>query len=612
VIFTDQLLILYLKVTAMSKKSLPPSALNLPRIGEKVFDRYRIERTMTLKQSGQEVQQAQDTIFDIKVVIRYLTETKYHDTFKKTGQSMTKLSVHTNVASVFEYKSISKVPDCIIREFIEGGNAEGYFNSTLCITLAEKMEKVLVMSVEIANALSYLQEQGICCTNIALSNILLTYDGVFKIADVGLWNEDASLPLESKVLEQFCAAIQQAFNYIKESHPGENIDLSLAWKKYQADINNPVEIGSLVNLKQRAENLLQEIEQARKEKLDSLINREFKPIDRENIYTELREVYEEVKNLKIGTKLDNILQIIEKEEKEEKENKEESPLYPIKDIVRKNTEESVQRIVESLYNYPGLTTIDQEKLWYATILMRSSERQQPNRSMGKYFVPVFYGQYKDSRCIASSDWQKDKEVQEVLIDNSCAGLPIVWYSNKIIESDKKWLGCESDANDFVEYCTLINLQTALNESEYIGKTYKSANTLRMKMKNEAGKCPEMAKIASMVETEIVVPIYGSFQKDYRGKADNIIGVVNFEFEQKFDQLEAKIIGKTLNSIVKNEPFLPNEIVCDLLSITFPPKNNKVEISKDPQVNKKEPNPNEYREVVFHNSIDNFKEFSLYP
>jgi Protein tyrosine and serine/threonine kinase len=621
----------------MSNKSSSQSTSGLPEIGGTVFGRYKIEKEMISNQLSQTVFKAQDTIFDINVVLRYLSDIKHYDIFTKTGQSMTKLSVHPNIASVFECKS---VPDCIVREFIEGGNAKTYFENTQCITLAEKMEKVLVMSVEISAALSYLQEQSICCSNIMLSSILLTNDGVFKLADVGLWGQGKQIPTPEDVLKDFCEVLQQAFRCIEKSHVGES-------RKYLEDINSLINTNSLEELKHKSEYLLQEIEQAKKAKLDNLINRAFKPVERETNFSKFMKICEEVKNDKIETKLGDLLKKIEKEEKEaeenspldpiknmvrdiyedvknekpkldnllktiekeEKETEENSPLDPIKNIVRKNIEESVQRIVESLYNYPGLTILNKEKFWYPTILMRSSEGQQSNRVMGKYFVPVFYGQYKESNCIASGSWQKGS-VNAVLIDNSCAGLPIVWNLAKIAEADKKWLYCPSDANDFVEYCTLVDLQAARKKSEYIKKIYRTPADLSILMQSKAGKCPEMGEIANRIETEIVVPIYGSLQKDYRGKANNIIGVVNFEFEQKLEESEAKLIGKTLNSIVKSESFLPTEIVCDLLSITFSAKNDIVEASRDPKMNEKtNPEFNESREMAFHSSTNSFKEAS---
>jgi hypothetical protein len=643
----------------INPQQLKPGDIDL---GRYVIEREFLEDQETKKplRSGQRVFKAKDTIFDINVVMVYLLDTEYHDIFTKTGQSMTKLSLHENIASVFECKSMTDY-SVIIREFIEGSNAEFYFDENKnrgenrCNTpVDKKMEKTLVMGVNISSALSYLFKEGINCSDIMLSNILITHEGTFKLADVGLMCK--KILTEDEALQQFCKVIQEAFNCIERKYENERKDLSPSWTEYLknsspswteylSNIESLSNIRSFEDLKQISEKLKQEVEKEKKVKLDTLVMRAFKPVEIEvNRYTSLKVICEEAKShdKKIETKLDNLLKTIEKEEnpsldsikstvveiredkkdesdrrkkslddflekikKEAKTIEEDSPLDLIKNIIRKNTEESVQRIVESLYNYPGLTILNNEEPWYPTILMRRPEVQEPNRVMGDYFVPVFYGQYKESHRVAAGGWEKG-EVEAIKISKSCAGLPIVLHSGKINEIDEDttpFLVCKSDVNDFVEYCTLTDLQKALKKSKYIENIYRTPKSIGIPLESEAGKCPEMKEIAAKIKTEIVVPIYGSLQKDYQGKASNIIGVVNFEFEQKLETSEAELIGKILNSIVKNESYLPNEIVCDLLSIT-PFKNVIIEDSNEIMKTSSRTS-----EKFISNSFDGFKHTS---
>jgi hypothetical protein len=455
--------------------------------------------------------EAKEISINLKVVVKFCSSNDKvrQSEFLKRGRSMAEKAFLPDIASVYEcFPAQDSYPACVIREYVEGQSTEIYFKEENCDGADQKLIKSLEIVLEVLKVLRDLKKQKIPCEHkIKLSNIFIdNVDGKLKYTD--LW-------------------LTKKFTFSEEILPGIITEL----------------------LKQ------------------SLDGKWFYELDEE---TQSKLKVSEIKENESA-----IAKMLEekRQERQNQRNKKYSPisLNPIKSALKKTVQESLQSFIDILYQnipYDIASKLERDKFSYATILMRKSKTDENTRIMTDEFALTFSAQYNQRLCNASSDLEEDN-LKSILVGQCSSGLPICWYEEDLEKKDREFLYFQVDETYFIQYVIIINLQDAVKpgRSEIISKRYKSwdSEELGWKLKTKAGKCMN-ERATKTVQTQIVLPIYGSYRQKPYGDSDSIIGVINFEWEQQFTLNSAKALGNTLVQIMKNEKFFPNEFVCDLLSI----------------------------------------------
>ena len=134
-----------------------------------------------------------DRVVAVKVLAKELTKKKEFVTrFQREAKAMAKLD-HPNVLRCF---SVDKDPvkglHFIAMEFVEGGSVEGWLKKLGRFEIGDALHIVL----KTAHALQHAHENSLIHRDIKPDNLLLTKNGVVKVADLGLakdTDEDVSL-----------------------------------------------------------------------------------------------------------------------------------------------------------------------------------------------------------------------------------------------------------------------------------------------------------------------------------------------------------------------------------------------------------------------------------
>lgn len=138
----------------------------------------------------------------IKVLARHLVEKpQLVQRFHREGRALAKL-VHPNIVQVFDMGSLGDV-HYIVMEFVEGVNLRQVMQTEEITS-----ERAFEIVPQICAALEYAHDQGVVHRDIKPENILLSVQGVPKIADFGLarllkTDNDPSLTQSEVVLGTF-------------------------------------------------------------------------------------------------------------------------------------------------------------------------------------------------------------------------------------------------------------------------------------------------------------------------------------------------------------------------------------------------------------------------
>jgi serine/threonine-protein kinase len=132
-----------------------------------------------------------DRIVAVKVLSKELSSKQaYVDRFKREASVMAKLN-HPHILGCID-RGQERDYHFIVMEFIEGGSVEGWLKKLGKFELGDALHIIL----KTAEGLRYAHEKKMIHRDIKPDNILLTKDGIVKIADLGLakdTEEDVSL-----------------------------------------------------------------------------------------------------------------------------------------------------------------------------------------------------------------------------------------------------------------------------------------------------------------------------------------------------------------------------------------------------------------------------------
>ena len=147
-------------------------------------DRYELLELIGSGGMGH-VYKAKDNKLDRTVAVKilkeeYLDDDEFVERFHNEAQAAAKLS-HSNIVAVFDV-GVDRDMHFIVMELIEGVILSDYVKKMEKL----KFEEALSISIQIARALVHAHKNGIVHRDIKPHNVLLSKDGVAKVADFGI------------------------------------------------------------------------------------------------------------------------------------------------------------------------------------------------------------------------------------------------------------------------------------------------------------------------------------------------------------------------------------------------------------------------------------------
>ncbi|MFC1587884.1 tetratricopeptide repeat protein [Planctomycetota bacterium] len=153
-------------------------------VGEEIEGLYRIEAIIGQGNMGI-VYKATDLATNMPVVIKSLLE-PFADNkilkqrFLREAEEWIGLGVHPNIIRAYTVHEIGWLPR-VVAEYADGGTLYDLFGREKI-----SLEKVLNLAVQICWGMAYSHDRNLIHRDLKPQNILLTSDGVLKIADFGL------------------------------------------------------------------------------------------------------------------------------------------------------------------------------------------------------------------------------------------------------------------------------------------------------------------------------------------------------------------------------------------------------------------------------------------
>jgi len=225
---------------------VPPTALN--NLAGSTFGGYRIVRK--LAQGGMGViYEAIQVKLDRKVALKILTEPlagrpEFFQRFEREAKAAAALN-HPNVVQVHDFGE-AEGRHFIIMEFVEGQNLSAYVAVRGPLPVAEALDII----EQAAGALKAAAAKAIVHRDIKPSNLMLTRNGIVKVADLGLAriiNQDSDLTMSNIVGSPHFIAPEQAADSRIVDHRVDIYSLGLTLfflvtGKYPYDGNSPISI----------------------------------------------------------------------------------------------------------------------------------------------------------------------------------------------------------------------------------------------------------------------------------------------------------------------------------------------------------------------------------
>jgi hypothetical protein len=228
---------------------------------------------------------------------------------------------------------------------------------------------------------------------------------------------------------------------------------------------------------------------------------------------------------------------------------EEKLIRKAPDKLIKESVKSFEKFIDDLVKEKSLIRAwkIKERVFYATLLFKSVAEENQ-------FTKIYFGKYKKDILYSSSNWDKDYDFlarEQLLISNSCAGFPIVWYdenSRKELEGETRiefQLSKNEKNFEFIEYVITKDVKGAIkSRAGIIANRYQKAGW-RLTTKDGSRD----GEVSDDIDYMITIPIYQT--NSIGTEKESIIAVVHFELIQDLTLLKAKEIAKCLSLLVYN-------------------------------------------------------------
>jgi hypothetical protein len=229
---------------------------------------------------------------------------------------------------------------------------------------------------------------------------------------------------------------------------------------------------------------------------------------------------------------------------------EEKLIRKAPDKLIKESVKSFEEFIDDLVKEEGLIQAwpIEDRVFYATLLFKSVADEDQ-------FTKIYFGKYKKAILYSFSNWDKDYDFlarEQLLISNSCAGFPIIWYdknSRKELEGETRiefQLNKNEQNIEFIEYVIAKDVKGAIkSRTGIIANRYQKAGW-RLITKDGSRD----GEVSDDIDYMITIPIYQT--NSIGTEKESIIAVVHFELIQNLTLSKAKEIAKCLSLLVYNK------------------------------------------------------------
>jgi serine/threonine protein kinase len=217
-------------------------------LANSMFGSYRLVRKIAHGGMGV-IYEAIQTRLDRKVALKILT-----DSLESNPEFLQRFEREAKAAAALNHPNIVQVHDFgeadgryyIVMEYVEGQNLSSYVNIRGKLPVAEALDLI----EQAARALKAASEKSIVHRDIKPSNLMITRDGVIKVADLGLakiLNQDSELTMSNIVGSPHFIAPEQALDSRKTDHRVDIYSLGLTLfylvtAQYPFDGHSPISI----------------------------------------------------------------------------------------------------------------------------------------------------------------------------------------------------------------------------------------------------------------------------------------------------------------------------------------------------------------------------------
>lgn len=518
--------------------------INDLKIGDPLLNgRYVIEDLIRDENGSICAYKAKNTTLNGSFILKFGRKEE-RDNFDKISDFLMKFKGDENVANTIARWSDGEQVKFVVQEYLTGEKLEDYFsrNNSVYSKIAELIDLGIVLS-----RLYTLMHRNKTLFEINKSHVLIC-DGKIKITDFGITEPNKNgfhylLDLITTIFHKMYAINSlEGTDFMKTKEDltskmeivGKKISLFL--QSEQKDLNSFSDMAKTFDGISKELKILEQYPQHFNNYLQDMTT---------------RNISGEINDKNIILEFNNFI---------EKLNKFKKEMHPTVVDLREKWVEILEKNIDNLNKNNDLNQVwpIEERIFYVTILLRSRlDVDSDNES----FIRTHFGMYKGGTQYASSNWNKDYNLinaAPILINDSCAGLPIVWYDKQQkekIDQDQEWIEVSVEEEiKFIRYILTHNVVEAKEKSELIKEKYKKGGWTLTTKNGE----PEV--LSDDVSSLITVPMYKSSLSDKAKNSMSIYGVAHFELiDSSINLKKLKEIAQTISGIVENYKIDTDEI-----------------------------------------------------
>jgi WD40 repeat protein/serine/threonine protein kinase len=160
--------------------------------GDEILGLYRVEDVIETGGMGR-VYIAHHKSWNVKLSIKSPNEMMLSDRNNfarvlREANSWTELGLHPNIAYCYYVRSIEEVPHIFV-EYVDGGNLRQWIAEGKCIDYWVSLD----LAIQFCHGMEHAHSKGMIHRDIKPENVLMTKDGILKIADFGLVRTGATI-----------------------------------------------------------------------------------------------------------------------------------------------------------------------------------------------------------------------------------------------------------------------------------------------------------------------------------------------------------------------------------------------------------------------------------
>lgn len=465
--------------------------------------------------------------------------------FWNESKSLLKLSGHSNIIAFLDFNTYTKIEDdfqtifYLVMEYVKGTDA-----LTKLLRNQIDNDECLEISYKVAVGLDYAHKLGVIHRDIKPNNIMIGDDNKIKLGDFGLarfdisdhihsFNQPGTLPYMAP--EQFGDSPQSSkksdifqlgatvYHLFTKKIPSHNGKIPADSRFSKADPNT--------------------------------LNNE--------ITTEVNEII--VRMLKTDPDerpdLDEIIEVFSCAINSNKQNgNAHDAVEKIRTALKDGVEQRIE-LIKNESNYLVPMKGHYKKKWYATLLLRPCDE---NGELVDYFSTIFFAEYIGDKMTAIAHWDQSHSLfyNKLNIGKCCSGLAVRWKPEHV--NWRRLYGTDyyetSVEDGKLNYIIFYNVKEAINsEKDNLVKAHYALadkfpgvnpgihNFVGWDLR-DADDFNKKVKMSENIQTEIIIPLYRVDKSFDNTKSDEILGVLNFEWEENFGTLGTHASFETVNKI----------------------------------------------------------------